>query len=408
MKENEFDIYVRNLMQEAEETVSPGIWEGISAGLAPRKRVIPAWVWRAGAGMAAAAAIALGAFLFPKNAHNSDPITILNPVAGQVPVAPVENAARTGEEEILPILEQVSRRAERTVYVPPRKETVTETPVAEEVSATKAPAGEAPLQEAVPSEIQPIAPPEAAAPDRVEEEDPFNQLAFEQRKQPFHRHFALSAGGNLQGNERPEIASTSTIRRAAPLYTAPMPEQPVPDGLSKETPEAHFSLPFTVGLGVTYRFAPRWSVGTGLQYTNMSRTFMANYGDAANGISLRETSVDNHQHWIGIPLTFHYKIVRAGRWSVNSFVGGTAEYLINNQYLIQNAGKDIHYEPKAQGLQWSAGAGIGVQFQLSPSVGLYLDPSLRYYFDCDQPRSIRTIQPLRFDLQAGLRFSFGL
>ena len=56
----------------------------------------------------------------------------------------------------------------------------------------------------------------------------------------------------------------------------------------------------------------------------------------------------------------------------------------------------------------SAGLGVGVEFKITPWLGLYLDPSFRYYFRPDlQPRSLRTIQPLRFDLEAGLRFSLG-
>ena len=52
--------------------------------------------------------------------------------------------------------------------------------------------------------------------------------------------------------------------------------------------------------------------------------------------------------------------------------------------------------------------GLGVEFRISPRVGIYLDPNFRYYFNTqNQPRSLRTIQPLRFEMEAGVRFSFG-
>ena len=60
MKENEFDIYVRNLMAGAEESVSPDLWKGVEARLdhsAAPKRAVPAWLWRSMAGVAAAAAV---------------------------------------------------------------------------------------------------------------------------------------------------------------------------------------------------------------------------------------------------------------------------------------------------------------------------------------------------------------
>ena len=61
MKENEFDIYVRDLMEGAEESVSPKVWKGVEAGLGrSARRVVPAWLWSglAATGIAAAAAAA--------------------------------------------------------------------------------------------------------------------------------------------------------------------------------------------------------------------------------------------------------------------------------------------------------------------------------------------------------------
>ena len=34
---------------------------------------------------------------------------------------------------------------------------------------------------------------------------------------------------------------------------------------------------------------------------------------------------------------------------------------------------------------------------------MYIDPSLRYYFNCNQPKSIRTVQPLTLGFEMGLR-----
>ena len=50
-------------------------------------------------------------------------------------------------------------------------------------------------------------------------------------------------------------------------------------------------------------------------------------------------------------------------------------------------------------------AGIGVEFRLGRYVGLYIDPSLRYYFNNGQPKSIRSSQPLMLGFEAGLRFN---
>ena len=77
-----------------------------------------------------------------------------------------------------------------------------------------------------------------------------------------------------------------------------------------------------------------------------------------------------------------------------------------NDFLLHSSPRDIHYHQGGFPLQWSAAVGLGMEFKLTPGIGLYLDPSFRYYFGTEnQPRSIRTIQPLRVDLEAGVRFS---
>ena len=59
-------------------------------------------------------------------------------------------------------------------------------------------------------------------------------------------------------------------------------------------------------------------------------------------------------------------------------------------------------------LQWSVNASAGVQFDIVPSVGVYAEPGISYYFD--NGSDIRTIykdEPLNFNLNVGMRFNFG-
>ena len=65
----------------------------------------------------------------------------------------------------------------------------------------------------------------------------------------------------------------------------------------------------------------------------------------------------------------------------------------------------INHKEKVNGAQLSANVGMGVEFLLGKYVGIYLDPSLRYYFDCNQPKNIRTAQPLMLGFEAGVRFN---
>jgi hypothetical protein len=63
----------------------------------------------------------------------------------------------------------------------------------------------------------------------------------------------------------------------------------------------------------------------------------------------------------------------------------------------------IVHKEKVKGVQWSTNLGIGVSFKLGEHLGLYIDPSLRYYFDCGQPHNIRAAQPLMLGFEVGLK-----
>ena len=239
----------------------------------------------------------------------------------------------------------------------------------------------------------------------VEDVDAFNQLVYSQQEKKEPRGFSFTAGGNIQSNSRGEVPSGIGYRAPG---TIPLLAPAVDHGVFNEQPELNFSLPFSLGLGVKFHFNSRLALGTGIRYTYMSRTFLADYRDIDQNIHIIQTDVDNHQHWLGVPLNFYFNIIDNGRWRLHTFVGGAGEFLVDNDYLIHASPKDIHYHQRGNNIQWSAAGGLGVEFRLTPAVGLYVDPSIRYYFGAaNQPRSIRTIQPLRMEVEAGVRFSFG-
>ena len=209
----------------------------------------------------------------------------------------------------------------------------------------------------------------------------------------------------MQSNTRGEVSFKGACRApGVPSLLAPVVSQ----GVYDEQPELNFSLPFSLGIGVKYHFNSRLALGTGIRYTYMSRTFMGCYNDVNQNIHIDQpTDIDNHQHWLGVPLNFYFNIIDNGRWRLHTFVGGAGEFLVDNDYLIHYS-PDIHYHTHGNRIQWSVAGGLGVEYRLTPKVGLFLDPSVRYYFGAEnQPRSIRTIQPLRMEVEAGVRFSFG-
>ena len=399
MKQQEFDIYVRNTLRDAEESVSPEVWKGIAAGLDRRRKVVPFWRWTAASVAAAAAVVAGFVFLKPSAGsleEHSQPTSIFIVESSEESPQEAPSAVAVQEEAVLPIGEQLAAgKQARTA----RRLPALQAPVAE-VPAEEAPAAAEPVA-AEPAAVQESAPAPVSEPEASHGEDAalMDRLA-RQEDQPFRKGFGLAVSGNLQENMRKDVGSRMPARQ----YGAPALQQG--EGIYNATPETSFSLPLSAGVGLTCFFAPRWAVGTGLRYTYMGRTFIGDY-DSGNGFVLAGTDIDNHQHWLGIPINVYFTFVEKGRWHVHTFAGGSVDFLLRNDYLV-HYNKDIHYIEKSRIPQWSANLGVGVEYQLNPFLSLYLDPQFRYYFGTErQPRSLRTIQPLRFDIEAGLRFNLG-
>lgn len=389
MTEKEFDIQVRNLLQNAEETVSPKVWKGVSAGLDTHRRIVPWYAWGGFGVVAAAAAAALFVLLKP-SAVSPVPSVTESPAVAAVDVVeetqpinqpifmseeqPGEAAAPSREK---PLLAQASTPAapEETASVPQFEDSPAVLP-AEDTKSVK--------------ETTPV----------KEDNSVFNKIAFEENKQSSGRGFSFNAFGNMQANNRSVSTGVSPRRFGVPILASEV-------GIYNESAETSFGLPFSLGLGVTYNFSPQWAVGTGIRYSFMQRSFLGDY--QGDGFRLTQTDIVNRQHWLGVPVNLYYNFVNSGRWSAHAVVGGTAEWLLDNDYLVHNSPTDIHYHNNAvRNTQLSIAGGIGVEYRLSPAVGLYLEPTFRYYFSTqNQPRSIRTVQPLRFEIEAGLRFNLG-
>lgn len=170
---------------------------------------------------------------------------------------------------------------------------------------------------------------------------------------------------------------------------------------------SRYGIPVSAGVGIRLSFTEKWSMSAGINYTYLSRTFDGLYSDPEK---FREPvlyeNIRNTQHYIGIPVDFYYSIVQKDFIDFYVYAGGTAEYCVSNSYSADNSyyGR-LHYSGQAGAVQLSANAGIGVEFSISDFFGIYIDPSLRYYFrNSNAPKSIRTVQPLMLGFEAGLRF----
>ena len=170
--------------------------------------------------------------------------------------------------------------------------------------------------------------------------------------------------------------------------------------------DSRYAIPVSVGIGARYQFARRWSAGTGISYTMLSRTFPGVYCKNVGGIPIDRISTDirHNIHYIGIPVNIYYDIIDSKRVKFYAYGGGAVDFPVSNVFKVKAPTEEIILKEKVKGAQYSVGAGIGVEFMLTKFLGLYLDPGFNYYFKGDQPVSIRTQQPFMMNFELGFRF----
>ena len=61
---------------------------------------------------------------------------------------------------------------------------------------------------------------------------------------------------------------------------------------------------------------------------------------------------------------------------------------------------------KVEGLQWSANVAAGATYNIFREFDVYLEPKFSYYFDSNQPISIRTDKKFAAGVEGGIRYSF--
>ena len=168
--------------------------------------------------------------------------------------------------------------------------------------------------------------------------------------------------------------------------------------------KTHHSLPLTYSLSLRYQANKRIGLESGLQYTRLNSLFQT--GEGINRIDEKQR-ID----YLGVPLKVSYRI-----WSgkhvgiytsadvtleipVKSTV--TTEYILNNQPEL----RDSHYLDVP--LQWSTGIGIGVQYNITPTISIFTEPGVQYHIpDGSGFETYRTQHPFTITIPAGLRFTW--
>ena len=391
----EFDLRLRSALENAGIQPPRGAWKKISRRLdavaAPssgsRGFAPTAWRW-AGAALACAAA-AIGVFVTVPGASESS-VSVergaLTAEAVRIQEPALQKAGVLGSPK-----RSVGTAAVRMAAAPAAGEIETPAPQEKEDKGNSSPA--------------PASGRKSGSPERSGETgnydgntgvDPFALLATEEDNERKGSGAAfLYAKGAIGGND-PGFTGRRAGMTMAPGVTS--------SGIT-ESGESTYGIPLTLGLGVRFYLLQRFSIGTGVDYSLLTRTFTGKYtGPETSGLGEVSGDVQHTMQYIGVPVDLYYDILNSDKIKFYVYGGGEAEYCVSNKYTVFSSPRITCSEPVRK-LQFSVGGGVGVEFRLSGKLGLYLDPGVRYYFPSSQPKSIRTDKPFMFNFDAGLRFS---
>lgn len=163
------------------------------------------------------------------------------------------------------------------------------------------------------------------------------------------------------------------------------------------------AMPLSFGLTVRKDLNSRIGIETGVVYTYLSsksRWSRSDYYHAKQEL-----------HYLGVPVNLVVYLWNNPKWNVYVSGGGMIEKGLSLKYteIMQNKENNTasaHNSGSIHGVQWSLNTSLGVSYMLYDDWSLYFEPRFSYYFDNNQPTSIRTEKSSVFGIGAGIRYKF--
>lgn len=214
---------------------------------------------------------------------------------------------------------------------------------------------------------------------------------------------------NTSGNSNGygELIAKTTLPKQQMSGSGVEEQGPVGDiifsNLGEETyTKTEHKQPVKTGLSIRYQLNDKFAIESGLTYTYLS-------SNLTSGTDKNLYKTEQSLQYIGIPLNVNYKIWGNNQLSFYATAGGLVDKCIagksHTDFIINNKIEDTESTKiKESPLQFSLNSAIGLQYNMSPKLGIFAEPGLGYYFN--NGSSIQTIykdKPLNFNLKIGIR-----
>ncbi len=171
----------------------------------------------------------------------------------------------------------------------------------------------------------------------------------------------------------------------------------------EEYSDIDYRMPVSFGITLRKKINKYVAIESGLIYTYLSTRFKE------NGFKARYEAKSG-LHYLGIPVNVVGNIYTNSSWNIYLSGGFMAEKglssVITIDKIVANEVTSSTEKSSIKGIQWSVNGAVGVSYRLFSEWSIYAEPRISYYFDTNQPLSIRTDKPVTFGIGGGIRYEF--
>lgn len=174
------------------------------------------------------------------------------------------------------------------------------------------------------------------------------------------------------------------------------------------TTEYSHKMPVKIGASIRYDFNKFLGIESGLTYSFLSSDLKTGKEGAVSGWSKGVQSM----HYLGIPLNLSFNIFSSRYFNAYVTAGGLMEKCVRgslktDEYLDGKYHGSSSTTLRQKGLQWSVNGAAGIQVNILPQLGLYMEPGVSHHFSNNSKvRTIYSDKPTDFSLSFGLRYTF--
>lgn len=163
-------------------------------------------------------------------------------------------------------------------------------------------------------------------------------------------------------------------------------------------------LPITIQLMLSRPISSKLSIESGLSYTQLKSTTIT-------GSPMANIQEQQRIHYLGIPFRFGYVWYSNAGLTLYSSAGAMMEAPIYSSFIVKhfNNGSTTYKNTLSNSVpyQFSTTLGMGIQYDFTPHLGLYMEPSLQYFFaNGSDLKTYRTEHPLQLTLPFGIRYKW--